>query len=57
MYFQVGGTPAAAFEREAAGGAAVASHHSPLFQVEPEPAIRTGVSATVVALLELLQAQ
>ena len=57
VYFQVGGTPAAAFEREAAGGAAVASHHSPLFQVEPEPAIRTGVSATVVALLELLQAQ
>lgn len=55
VYFQVGGTPAADFEREAAGGTPVASHHSPLFKVEPEPAIRTGVSATVVALLELLQ--
>jgi len=57
VYFQVGGTPAADFEREAAGGTAVASHHSPLFKVEPEPSIRTGVSATVIALLELLPTQ
>ena len=57
VYFQVGGTPAADFEREATGGAAVASHHSPLFKIEPEPSIRTGVSASVIALLELLPAQ
>lgn len=56
-FFAVGGTPAEAFEAEANGGAAVPSHHSPLFKISPEPAIRTGVEATVHALLELLQAQ
>ncbi len=54
VYFQVGGTPAEDFAREAAGGAPVPSHHSPLFRITPEPAVRSGVAATVVALLELM---
>jgi amidohydrolase len=54
-FFQVGGTPQAAFDREAAGGERVAGHHSPLFQVAPEESITLGVRATVIALRELLQ--
>lgn len=54
VYFQVGGTPAEDFAREAGGGPAVPSHHSPLFKITPEPAIRAGVAATVVALMELM---
>ena len=54
VYFQIGGTPKAAFEAERNGGAAVPSHHSPLFKISPEPAIRSGVEATVVAMLELM---
>ncbi|MFK7955604.1 MAG: amidohydrolase [Lysobacterales bacterium] len=54
VYFQVGGTPAEDFAREAAGGAPVPSHHSPLFRISPEPAVRSGVAATVVALQELM---
>jgi len=53
-YFAVGGTPAAAFAAEKNGGPAVPSHHSPLFKIEPEPAIRTGVEATINALFELM---
>lgn len=55
VYFSVGGTPKEDFEREKAGGPPVPSHHSPLFKIAPEPSIRTGVEATVLALLELLQ--
>ncbi|MBB3166977.1 amidohydrolase [Simiduia aestuariiviva] len=55
VYFQVGGTPKADFEREQAGGEPVPSHHSPLFKITPKPAVTTGVEATVVALMELLQ--
>jgi hippurate hydrolase len=47
VYFNVGGTPA----RDLAGAA---SHHSPLFKVSPEPAIRTGVEAMTLAAMELL---
>jgi hippurate hydrolase len=54
-YFQVGGTPQADFDRAAAGGAAVPSHHSPIFKIAPEPAITLGVEATVLALKSLLQ--
>lgn len=54
VFWRIGGTPAEAFERAAAGGPAVPSHHSPLFRIEPEPAIRTGVESTVLALLELM---
>jgi amidohydrolase len=47
VYFDVGGTPAA--EVETAPG-----HHSPLFKIDAEPSVRTGVEATVVAALALL---
>ena len=55
-YFAVGGTPRAELEAARRGGAPVPSHHSPIFKITPEPAIRTGVEATVVALLELMPA-
>ena len=54
VYFSVGGTPAADFEREKNGGAAVPSHHSPLFKITPEPAVKAGVEATVHALLDVM---
>ena len=56
-YFAVGGTPAADFAAEKAGGPAVPSHHSPLFKISPEPAVTKGVEATVVALLDLMPAK
>ena len=55
VYFAVGGTPKADFEREAAGGEPVPSHHSPLFKITPKPSVTLGVEATVVALMDLLQ--
>ena len=54
VYWAIGGTPATAFEQEAAGGPPVPSHHSPLFKIEPEPSVRAGVESTVVALLALM---
>lgn len=50
VYFSVGGTPEDAL-------ATAASHHSPLFRIEPEPSVTVGTEATVVALLELLPAR
>jgi hippurate hydrolase len=54
FYFQVGGTPQAAFDAARAGGPPVPSHHSPLFKIDPEPAIRLGTEAMTVAVLDLL---
>ncbi len=54
VYFQVGGTAREWFEAARNGGPAVASHHSPRFKISPEPAVKSGVAASVVALLELL---
>lgn len=54
VYFSVGGTPKEDFDRAAAGGPAVASHHSPLFKISPEPSVKIGVEATVLALLDLM---
>lgn len=54
VYWAIGGTPQEDFDREAAGGAPVPSHHSPLFKIAPEPSVRAGVESTVVALLELM---
>ena len=54
VYFSVGGTPAADFERAKAGGKAVASHHSPLFKIKAEPAVKAGVEATVHILMDLM---
>ncbi len=54
VYFAVGGTPKEDFENAKNGGQAVASHHSPLFKISPEPAVKNGVEATVYALLDLM---
>lgn len=54
VYFSVGGTPKEDFERAEAGGPPVASHHSPQFKISPEPAVKSGVKASVLALLELM---
>ena len=54
VYFSVGATPSEYFARENAGGAPVPSHHSPQFKVSPEPSIKSGVEASVHALLELM---
>jgi hippurate hydrolase len=53
-YFAVGGTAQADLDAEKAGGPAVASHHSPLFKIEPEPAVKAGIHAMTVAVLDLL---
>jgi len=54
VYFAIGGTPEADFEAAENGGKPVPSHHSPLFKVTPEPAITSGVEATVLALMDLM---
>lgn len=53
-FWRVGGTLPEVFERAENGGPQVPSHHSPLFKISPEPAVRTGVESTVVALLNLM---
>lgn len=50
VYFEVGGTPPALI---ASGH--WAEHHSPLFQIAPEPAIKAGVEAMTLAALDLLR--
>ena len=55
VYFLVGGTNKAALDAAATGGAPVPSHHSAIFKIEPEPAVRTGVEATVTAMLALMK--
>src|SRR5210317_1430134 len=55
VYWSIGGTPQTDLDAEAAGGPPVASHHSPLFKVAPEPSVTKGVESTVVALMTLLQ--
>ena len=54
VYWGIGGTPQEDLDAEKAGGPAVASHHSPLFKIAPEPSVRAGVESTVVALMELM---
>jgi len=54
VYWGIGGTPQEDLDAEEAGGPMVASHHSPLFKIAPEPSVRAGVESTVVALLELM---
>jgi hippurate hydrolase len=48
VYFGVGGTPEAEV-------ATAPSHHSPVFEIEPEPAIKSGVEAMVVGAMTLLR--
>lgn len=47
-YFSVGGTPADEVE-------SAASHHSPFFKIEPEPSVKAGTEAMVVAAMALLR--
>ena len=47
VYFSVGGTPADQV-------ANAPGHHSPLFRIDPRPAVTTGVEATVVAAQALM---
>ena len=54
VYWSIGGTPQEDFDREAAGGEPVPSHHSPLFKILPKPSVTAGVESTVVALMELM---
>ncbi len=54
VYFSVGGTSMADLKAARTGGPAIASHHSPLFKIDPEPAVITGVHSTVTALLDLM---
>lgn len=54
VYFSVGGTPQADLDAQEAGGPPVPGHHSPFFQIEPEPSVTRGVEAMTVAVLELL---
>ena len=48
VYFAVGGTPEKDVEK-------AASHHSPFFKIEPEPAVKAGTEAMVVGALTLFQ--
>ncbi|MFK8029361.1 MAG: amidohydrolase [Gammaproteobacteria bacterium] len=57
VYFGVGGTPKADLDAAKNGGKPVASHHSPLFKIAPEPSIKSGVEATVHALLDLMPSE
>jgi len=50
VYFEVGGTPADQVDDAPA-------HHSPFFKIEPEPSIKSGVEATVVAAMALMPAE
>lgn len=54
-YFAVGGAERAWLDAAKAGGPPIASHHSPLFRVSPEPAIVTGATAMTAAALDLLK--
>ncbi len=47
VYFQVGGTP----EKDVPSAP---SHHSAEFKIEPEPAVTSGVEATVVAAMAMM---
>jgi hippurate hydrolase len=47
VYFRVGGT-----SREEMDEAP--SHHSPLFKIEPDPSIKSGVEAMVIGAMTLM---
>ena len=54
VYWNVGGTPKEDFEMEKNGGAAVPSHHSPFFKIDPDQSVPLSVRSTVIALMELM---
>jgi amidohydrolase len=47
VYFAVGGTPPDQLKT-------AASHHSPLFRIEPEPSVKSGTEAMVIAAMTLM---
>jgi hippurate hydrolase len=47
VYFSVGGTPMEDMDN-------APSHHSPFFKIEPEPSIKLGTEAMVVAAMDLM---
>jgi hippurate hydrolase len=55
VYFKIGGTDGARLAALRAGKGTVAYNHSPMFRVEADKAIQTGVLATTVALLDLMK--
>ncbi len=55
VYWSIGGTPQEDIDAADAGGPPIASHHSPLFRISPEPSVTKGVESTVVALKALMQ--
>ena len=57
VYFAVGGTPQADFDREASGGAPVPSHHSPFFKIAPRESVTLGTEAMTAAALDYLKLQ
>tara|TARA_R110001599_G_scaffold8895_1_gene44064 strand:- start:7307 stop:8650 length:1344 start_codon:yes stop_codon:yes gene_type:complete len=57
VYFAVGGTPQADFDREASGGAPVPSHHSPFFKIAPRESVTLGTEAMTAAALDYLNPQ
>jgi amidohydrolase len=58
VYFAVGGTSLKDIIAARSGtGPAIASHHSPMFKVEPQESVITGVFATVTALFDLMPVQ
>ncbi|MDA0348781.1 MAG: amidohydrolase [Verrucomicrobia bacterium] len=50
VYFLVGGTPEDEIKK-------APSHHSPFFKIEPEPSIKVGTEAMVVAAMTLMKKQ
>jgi hippurate hydrolase len=56
-YFAVGGTTPERIAAAKAGGAPIAGHHSPLFQIAPRESVVLGTRAMVAAVLELAPAK
>ena len=50
VYFAVGGTPESELGTQP-------SHHSPFFKIEPEPSIKAGIEASVIAAMTLFNKQ
>ncbi|WP_374580626.1 amidohydrolase [Pseudoduganella sp.] len=55
VYFVIGGTPGGQVAAARAGNGTIAYNHSPLFRVDAEKSIQTGVLATTTALLDLMK--
>ncbi len=56
LYFSLGGADPEKWKQERAGGPALPSNHSPLFAPVVEPSLKTGITAEVAVLRNLLNA-